>query len=142
MGISICTDWDNNVQTLFCNTSDFAFGPVFYPNEDNYTAEDFLEWYKGEDIRRLTDSELEAKVGEFRTRYVDKDLVPFKDVCVIEIEDIFADDYPDFVDAQVSAAEWKEDGRALTEGELESLNYQNIDEVQEAARIEYLENVA
>jgi hypothetical protein len=136
MGISICTDWDNNVQTLFCNTSDFAFGPVFYPNEDNYTAEDFLDWYKGEDIRRLTDSELEAKVGEFRTRYVDRDRVPFKDVCVIEIEGIDKNDWPDLVDAYVSSAEWREDGRDLTEQELENLNDQNIDEIQEAARME------
>ncbi len=56
---------------LYCSTSDWAFGPVFYDeeNHDAYErAEAFLEWLDEstrQDARTLTDSELEHKYSEW-----------------------------------------------------------------------------
>jgi hypothetical protein len=116
MSIDICTDYDNNVQLLYCNTADWAFGPVFYPDQDNYTAEDFLDWYQGPDLRTLSDNELANKVGEFRSRYIDREIVKWSDVgCV------------------VLAARWLDDDRPLTEKELENLTEQNPEEINTLA---------
>ena len=62
---------------LFCSTTDWAFGPVFYDeeNHDAYErAEAFLEWLRENgkvgpltytDAREFTDSELEHKYSEW-----------------------------------------------------------------------------
>ena len=45
-----------------------------------------------------------------------------REVCDIEIEGIDTKDYPDFCDAFISVAYWKDTGEELTEEELEELN--------------------
>jgi len=49
---------------LYCNTSDWAFGPLF---EDAEQAMRFLEWLpKTADVRLYTDKELEKLHCDFR----------------------------------------------------------------------------
>lgn len=50
-----------------------------------------------------------------------------------EIEDIHMWDYPDFCDAFISSAAWKDTGEELTESELEELNNEHSDLVNELA---------
>lgn len=52
----------------------------------------------------------------------------------IEIDGIDIKDYPDMVDAYASSGYWIEDGRELTEGELNSINKFYSDLIQEYAR--------
>jgi hypothetical protein len=71
MGVRILGDEKNAV--LYCSTTDWAFGPVFYPSDTHYAderIESFLRWFKKnssvgplyyDDPRQLTDSELEGK---------------------------------------------------------------------------------
>lgn len=49
---------------FFCNTSDWAFGPVM---PDKETAEEFLKWLP-KDPRQYQDHELEKKWAEFRAQ--------------------------------------------------------------------------
>ena len=44
-------------------------------------------------------------------------------ICNVEVTNIDTDDYPDFCDAYISAAQW-EDGTFLSEEELDELNEQ------------------
>lgn len=50
----------------------------------------------------------------------------FKKICSVEFDGIDYDDYPDFCDAHVVAAEWA-DGTPLTEEELDDLNFNHSD---------------
>ena len=52
------------------------------------------------------------------------------DISTVEIDGINLSDYPDFVDAYVSYAEW-DDGTALTEAELDKLNSEPSDGIYE-----------
>ena len=63
MGVSILED-KNGYKCMYCNTTMWAFGGIFYEGED---AEDFLEWLE-EDPRNLYDSELERKITEWRQK--------------------------------------------------------------------------
>jgi hypothetical protein len=64
MGCRILTDREDRYATLYCSTSMWAFGPIFYGEQE---ALDFLLWL-GVDPRgiKFTDSYLERKVAEFR----------------------------------------------------------------------------
>ena len=62
MGVKILTDKDEGISCLYCSTSGWAFGPIFYEDED---PQDFLDWLK-EDPRHFTDKVLENKVYEWR----------------------------------------------------------------------------
>ncbi len=63
MGVHILTDNEEGVSCLYCSTSGWAFGPVFYSDED---PQEFLDWLGDEDPRRFKDQELENKVYEWR----------------------------------------------------------------------------
>lgn len=54
------------------------------------------------------------------------------DTRTIVVENIAMWDYPDFCDAYIDHARWK-DGTPLTEDELEELNIEHTDYVYEAA---------
>jgi len=62
MGIHILEDKDSGYKALYCSTTMWAFGCIFYEDED---VEDFLEWLKI-DPRRFIDKEFENKVYEWR----------------------------------------------------------------------------
>ena len=69
MGISILDGFSGNFRhaALFCNTSDFAFGPVFH---NYFEAEDYLKFVfnkHGKDPRTLSDNELEWAQVEHHT---------------------------------------------------------------------------
>ena len=68
MGVRILHDKTHDKAALFCSTSDWAFGPVFYPNENGIDAlgmaQAFIEWLRV-DPRRLGESELQKKYSEF-----------------------------------------------------------------------------
>ena len=62
MGVHILENKDDGYKCLYCSTSMWAFGCIFYEDED---VEEFLEWL-GNDPRRLSDKELENKVYDWR----------------------------------------------------------------------------
>ena len=57
MGVSYIENKDME-KALYCNTTMQAFGPIFYEDDD---VDDFLEWLKPVDPRRLTQQELDNK---------------------------------------------------------------------------------
>ncbi len=62
MGVHILEDKEYGYKCLYCSTTMWAFGSIFYEDED---VEDFLEWLRI-DPRKLTDKEFESKVYEWR----------------------------------------------------------------------------
>ncbi len=62
MSVQILTDTENGHKCLYCTTTMWAFGSIFYEDDD---VEDFLEWLP-KDARLYTDSELETKIYEWR----------------------------------------------------------------------------
>ena len=65
--------------------------------------------------------------------YNNTDIEPIdlSNVVIEDIEGIDTRDYPDFVDAHITAAYWKDTGEELTEEELDLVN-DNTDFVYEA----------
>jgi len=63
MGVRILYDKESDYACLYCSTSMWAFGGIFYGEEE---AEAFLKWYRG-DPRLLRDHELESKIVDFRS---------------------------------------------------------------------------
>ena len=62
MGVRILTDPDQRLAALYCSTSDWAFGPVFYGSDDkepDERAEAFLRWI-GTDLRRMDSAQIES----------------------------------------------------------------------------------
>jgi len=62
MGVRILEDKDDGYKCLYCSVTMWAFGPIFYENED---VDEFLEWLKI-DPRKFKDKDLENKVYEWR----------------------------------------------------------------------------
>lgn len=62
MSVQILTDRDEGYKCLFCNTTMWAFGGIFYAEEN---VEDFLEWLP-KDPREYKDKDLENKIFEWR----------------------------------------------------------------------------
>lgn len=71
MGVDILANEDDTLAVFYCNSSDWAFGPVMeeLPGYDGAyeTAEAFLGWLEL-DARRYDDHHLESKWAEFRVR--------------------------------------------------------------------------
>lgn len=63
MSVEILED-KHGKKVMFCNTTMWAFGPVFYKNEN---AEDFIEWLP-KDARTYSENELEHKLHQWRNR--------------------------------------------------------------------------
>jgi hypothetical protein len=61
MGVHILRSTEGD-SCLYCSTSDWAFGPIFFAGED---PQDFLDWLV-RDPRILNDSELANRVAEWR----------------------------------------------------------------------------
>jgi hypothetical protein len=55
----------------------------------------------------------------------------------VEVENVHGWDYPDFADAYVASAVWKDTGEQLTESELDKLNDEYSDFVHEKAHEQY-----
>ena len=52
----------DDIASLYCSTSDWSFGPVFYSDKQHSAeerAEAFLRWLRPVDARELPDTELE-----------------------------------------------------------------------------------
>ena len=62
MGVSILENKDG-YKAMYCNTTMWAFGGIFYEGED---VDEFMEWLQ-DDPRRFNDKDLEAKISEWRT---------------------------------------------------------------------------
>ena len=60
MGVHVLRD--KHESCLYCSTSMFAFGPIFYEGEE---PDEFLDWLVA-DPRGMTDKELEQKVTDWR----------------------------------------------------------------------------
>lgn len=69
MGIEVIEDHDTGRSVFICNTTDTAFGPVFWVYEDE-SPWDFLVWhenlYPKTDIRSLPPAELVERVNSWR----------------------------------------------------------------------------
>lgn len=63
MGVRILEDQEQGHKVLYDSVTMWAFGPIFYEDDD---VEDFLEW-AGE-TRTLTDRELDGKYYEWRAK--------------------------------------------------------------------------
>jgi hypothetical protein len=62
MAVRILHDQERDVATLYCSSTDWAFGPVAgekHEREANERLQSFLEWHPG-DVRHLSDAELVA----------------------------------------------------------------------------------
>jgi hypothetical protein len=62
MGIRILKDEKQGYSCLYCSTTMWAFGGIFYDEEN---PEDFLQWLVI-DPRSLSDSDLETKISDWR----------------------------------------------------------------------------
>jgi hypothetical protein len=81
MGVRILHNRDSDIATLYCSTTDWAFGPVFWGSEAldaDQRAQKFLDWFEtadlsryerlhllGRDVRSLTDRGLERAYGDW-----------------------------------------------------------------------------
>jgi hypothetical protein len=81
MGVRILANDDNSYRdhvglaALYCSTSDWAFGPVFYDAEGHSArerAEAFCRWLGNREPRRMSDQELEAAYAEWRAQEADQ----------------------------------------------------------------------
>lgn len=75
MGVRILYDRETNQANLYCSTSDWAFGPVFYNSNDrehdaDERAEAFCRWLGAREPRRMSDSELEKAYHEWAAQEV------------------------------------------------------------------------
>ena len=61
-----------------------------------------------------------SKSKEDIKKEIDEEGIDYKKITNIEIEGIDTNDYPDFVDAFISSADYE--GVAMTEGELDEIN--------------------
>jgi len=60
MGVRILYNSSDGMATIYCSTTDIAFGPVFYDGDNHEAderAEAFIKWLP-QDARRYTDTEL------------------------------------------------------------------------------------
>lgn len=64
MGISIIKSKDTELQAMYCNTTMWAFGPIFKADED---VQEFIDWL-GQDPRELVDDILETMVSKWRKK--------------------------------------------------------------------------
>jgi hypothetical protein len=90
MGISILRDRDDSHAVLYCNTTDWAFGPV-HISEWQCASDElwlFYEWLPG-DPREYSDSDLEDKHAEFcgLLKYCERCEFPFLGTCDCEEDD-------------------------------------------------------
>lgn len=66
MGVRIIRDKEQGYSVMYCSTTMWAFGGVFYDDEE---PDDFIDWLKDtdhKDPRELKDNELENKIYEWR----------------------------------------------------------------------------
>ena len=63
MGVHILQNKEDDHCCFYCSTTEWAFGPVMRSYEE---AEEFENWLKPTDPRKLKDSELESKNDDFR----------------------------------------------------------------------------
>jgi hypothetical protein len=68
MGVRILEDKEQGYKCLYCSTTMWAFGGLFYEDEN---IEEFLEWLP-KDARIYKDNELEAKISDWRNIKNDK----------------------------------------------------------------------
>jgi hypothetical protein len=69
MGVRIIGDWQ--LSTMYCSTTEWAFGPVFSDDNDHDADErihSFLRFLGTIDPRTLTDRELSRKHTEWRAQ--------------------------------------------------------------------------
>ncbi len=69
--MSVCVLRGEDVAALYCNTSDWAFGPVFSGPDAADDAEEFLRWHERHygDPRTEADSDLERHYGQWRAAH-------------------------------------------------------------------------
>lgn len=78
MGVRILHDEEENMAAIYCSTTDFAFGPIFYDGDshedlpDDWQVKDaseialaFLQWYDSSDVRTLSDKDIGERQSEF-----------------------------------------------------------------------------
>ena len=63
MSVQVLEDRETGYQLMYCSTTMWAFGPIFYDDED---VEEFLGWLP-KYPRTYSDTELEIKVSEWRS---------------------------------------------------------------------------
>jgi len=61
---------NHEMACMYCTTTDWAFGPVFCGTDADDRARWFLHWYQEAygDPRRVEDSELESRYGEWLSK--------------------------------------------------------------------------
>ena len=82
-----------DTQAFYCNTTDFAFGPIMYGD-----AEEFMEWL-GVDPRTIEENELSSKYNEFRQQ---KEEMEEREDDSGKDEMILDDDLSDKIEKEVS----------------------------------------
>ena len=109
-------------KALFCNTTMWAFGGVFYEHED---AQNFMNWL-GVDARTLTNEAFSEKQLEWRgikheIKVGAKSLsTEFLDQLEVEMDDVDSEQYPEFEDAFIKKAFFK--GVELDEDDINEIS--------------------
>lgn len=107
-------------KALYCDTTMWAFGGLFYEYED---AQNFLDWAGG-DVRTLTDEAFSINQHEWRgineeiKAGVKSMALEFLENLEIEIDGVEPEQYPEFEDAYIKKAWFK--GVEICE---DSINY-------------------
>lgn len=95
MAVNVLYDLREDMAVLYCSTSDWAFGPVFYGDEADEKAISFRDWFHngqalararelgiqptqvpggdGDDPRDYHPGDLERLYSEWRSRFTDSD---------------------------------------------------------------------
>ena len=117
MTIQVLEDKDEN-KIMYCSATMWAFGSVFYHDENAYNFIDWAENHKNTKIRLLKDAELSALILKWRMinteisagiSYKPNEIDPkfLEKLEDVEIEDVDKEDYPKFVDAFLAKASYK-----------------------------------
>lgn len=64
MSVQIIFDEENNNACLYCNTTDWAFGPVYCGKDGREFMNGFIQWLP-KDSRRYLDAQLQSKYLKF-----------------------------------------------------------------------------
>ena len=57
-----------------------------------------------------------------KLREILNEMIDVRNVTRVELDDVDSSDHPDYADAHISSAAWKDSGKPLTDAELEELN--------------------
>lgn len=71
MSVAILQDQETGYKCMYCNTTMWAFGGIFYENEDPW---DFIDWLPDDPRSIIDDRELETLISRWRLHNQEKEI--------------------------------------------------------------------